>query len=203
MRCSSSGVTRLSGASASDLPGFAPGLSRSPPSRTTELTAHDIAVSGTPWNMTVIVRFTDRYHLLGGHMLETGRVSTYGCAGERSRRTGSSSTSTSSATREARRAGQARLTRCRSGPPPLPSPATWTAGAQAVGGSEVVSHEVGGRLRVACFDGEGDLPMFRDEARDTSRLPSDGRGGDPLMAVAERVVLPQQQLVAVGGHDAR
>ncbi len=37
-----------------------------------ELTAHDIAASGTPWNTTVIVRFTDRYHLIGGHMLENG-----------------------------------------------------------------------------------------------------------------------------------
>jgi ketosteroid isomerase-like protein len=35
-----------------------------------QLTAHDVAVSGAPWNMTVIVRFTDRYHLSGEHTLE-------------------------------------------------------------------------------------------------------------------------------------
>lgn len=34
------------------------------------LTAHDVAVSGPPWNMLVIVRFTDRYQLITGDVLE-------------------------------------------------------------------------------------------------------------------------------------
>lgn len=34
------------------------------------LTAHDVAVNGPPWNMRVIVRFTDRYHLITDDVLE-------------------------------------------------------------------------------------------------------------------------------------
>lgn len=34
------------------------------------LTAHDVAVSGPPWNIRVIVRFTDRYELITGDSLE-------------------------------------------------------------------------------------------------------------------------------------
>lgn len=34
------------------------------------LTAHDVAVSGPPWNMLVIVRFTDRYQLITGDVLQ-------------------------------------------------------------------------------------------------------------------------------------
>ncbi len=33
------------------------------------LTAHDVAVSGPPWNMRVIVRFSDRYDLISGDTL--------------------------------------------------------------------------------------------------------------------------------------
>lgn len=35
-----------------------------------ELTARDVAVAGPPWNMRVIVRFTDRYRLVGGQTLD-------------------------------------------------------------------------------------------------------------------------------------
>jgi ketosteroid isomerase-like protein len=31
-----------------------------------ELTAHDVAVGGAPWNMRVFVRFSDRYELISG-----------------------------------------------------------------------------------------------------------------------------------------
>jgi ketosteroid isomerase-like protein len=34
------------------------------------LTAEDVAVCGPPWNMRVIVRFRDRYHLIGGDTVE-------------------------------------------------------------------------------------------------------------------------------------
>ncbi len=33
------------------------------------LTAEDVAVAGPPWNMRVIVRFSDRYDLIGGETL--------------------------------------------------------------------------------------------------------------------------------------
>lgn len=33
------------------------------------LTAHDVAVSGPPWNMRVIVRFSDSYELISGETL--------------------------------------------------------------------------------------------------------------------------------------
>ena len=33
------------------------------------LTAHDVAVSGPPWNMRVIVRFSDSYELISGDTL--------------------------------------------------------------------------------------------------------------------------------------
>ena len=35
-----------------------------------ELSARDVAVSGPPWNMKVIVRFGDRYHLNTGDTLD-------------------------------------------------------------------------------------------------------------------------------------
>lgn len=35
-----------------------------------QLTAHNVAVSGPAWDLKVIVRFTDRYHLIGDHTLE-------------------------------------------------------------------------------------------------------------------------------------
>jgi ketosteroid isomerase-like protein len=35
-----------------------------------ELTAQDVVVSGLPWNMRVIVRLTDRAHLISGHEFE-------------------------------------------------------------------------------------------------------------------------------------
>jgi ketosteroid isomerase-like protein len=34
------------------------------------LTADEVAVSGPPWNMLVIVRFTDRYQLITGDVLD-------------------------------------------------------------------------------------------------------------------------------------
>jgi ketosteroid isomerase-like protein len=34
------------------------------------LTAQEVAVSGPPWNMTIIVRFTDRYALIGGASMD-------------------------------------------------------------------------------------------------------------------------------------
>jgi ketosteroid isomerase-like protein len=34
------------------------------------LTVQDVAVSGPPWNMRVIIRFTERYHLITDDVLE-------------------------------------------------------------------------------------------------------------------------------------
>jgi ketosteroid isomerase-like protein len=34
-----------------------------------ELTAQDVVASGPPWNMRVVVRLTDRYHLISGDTL--------------------------------------------------------------------------------------------------------------------------------------
>jgi ketosteroid isomerase-like protein len=34
------------------------------------LTAQDVAVSGPPWNMAIVVRFSDRYALIGGGSME-------------------------------------------------------------------------------------------------------------------------------------
>jgi hypothetical protein len=91
----------------------------------------------------------------------------------------------------------------------VPAPSRWAdrcrlrgwPARQLVGGSEVIGHQVGGRLGIAAIDRRRDLAMFGDKARDTSRLSGNGRSGDSLMAVAEGVVLADQQFIVVGGHD--
>src|ERR1039457_640056 len=76
----------------------------------------------------------------------------------------------------------------------------WPA-SQLVGGSEVIGHQVGGRLGIAAIDRRSDVAMFGDKARDTSRLSGNGGSSDSLMAVAEGVVLADQQFIVVCGHD--
>jgi SnoaL-like domain len=59
------------------------------------LTAHDVAVSGPPWNLRVVVRFNDRYDLISGDTLTNHGFQFLRIAWERSRRIAYSWTSES------------------------------------------------------------------------------------------------------------
>ncbi len=70
-----------------------------------------------------------------------------------------------------------------------------------MGGRELSGRELSGRRRIAPLDRGDELLVLGDEAHDARRVPSHGGGRDPLLTVAQRVVLAGQQRIAVGRDD--
>src|SRR5690242_9609286 len=70
------------------------------------------------------------------------------------------------------------------------------------GAAEVRAQQLGRLLALARGQRGRDLAVLGDEALDPGRVTGDGRRGDPLVAVSERVVGAGEQRVA-GGRDER
>src|SRR5215207_2118082 len=66
---------------------------------------------------------------------------------------------------------------------------------------EVRAEQLRGGVAVAALERGDDLAVLGDEALDPRRVARDRRGRDPLVAVAEAVVLPGEEPVAGRFHD--